>query len=78
VLDYETYQQPDEIAVFYGDLQIATTGYVGDNTNEGTGSIRVIVPPGPSDSVTVRVTGPEEGTIWDYTVRCPDLALPQG
>lgn len=76
VIDYETLNQPDEIVVSYEGREIANTGYVGDNTNEGTGSIRVFVPPGSADSVLVRVTGPEEDTLWDYTVKCPDLALP--
>jgi hypothetical protein len=78
VLEYETYDLVDEIAVFYDGWQIANTGFVGDEVNEGTGSIRVIVPPGASDSVLVRVTGPEDGTVWDYTVKCPDLVLPLG
>lgn len=71
-LDYETVNQPDRIQVFYQGRLIQDTGYVGDNINEGTGSVRVVVPPGVQSEVVVTVTGPEDGTVWRYTVRCPD------
>jgi hypothetical protein len=70
VLDYETENIPDEIVVIYQGLPIANTGYVGDNLNEGTGSLTVLVPPGSDQSVLVRVTGPD-ATAWSYTVNCP-------
>ncbi|MXP20131.1 hypothetical protein GIY30_01940 [Gordonia sp. HNM0687] len=70
-LDYETVNQPDEIKVFYQGRLVHNTGYVGDNLNEGTGSARVTLPPGAQNYVVVRVTGPEEGTVWEYTVHCP-------
>lgn len=70
-LRYETLDQPDEIRVFYQGKLIHNTGYVGDNRNQGTGSARVVVPRGTESSVVVRVTGPEEGTQWEYTVYCP-------
>lgn len=70
VLDYETFDIPDKIEVVYQGLVVANTGYVGDDLDEGTGSITVLVPPGVDQSVVVRVTGPA-GTDWDYTVNCP-------
>ncbi|MFC6013926.1 hypothetical protein [Nocardia lasii] len=70
VLVYETFDIPDRIQVFYQGAQIHDTGYVGDDTNQGTGSARVSVPAGSATSVTVRVTGPNS-TAWEYTVRCP-------
>ena len=70
-LKYETYDQPDKIQVYYQGRVIADTGLVGDNINQGTGSIRVGVPAGLQNFVTVKVTGPEQGTLWDYTVFCP-------
>ncbi|WP_244176108.1 hypothetical protein [Gordonia lacunae] len=70
-LRYDTLDQADEIRVFYQGRLIHNTGYVGDNRNEGAGSARVVVPRGTESSVVVRVTGPEEGTRWEYTVYCP-------
>ncbi|WP_245650042.1 hypothetical protein [Millisia brevis] len=70
VLSYETYNVPDQIQVFYEGVQVADTGRVGDNINQGTGSIQVGLPPGGSTSVLVRVIG-DPGTDWDYTVYCP-------
>ena len=70
-LNYDTYDIPDEIRVFYGGRQIYNTGYVGDDINQGTGSVRITVPPGGDTSVVVRVTGPDRNTEWDYTVNCP-------
>lgn len=70
VLSYETYNIPDLIEVFYQGALVRSTGYVGDNINQGTGSIVVTLPAGTATSVTVRVTGPNY-TDWDYTVHCP-------
>lgn len=70
VLAYETYDIPDKIDVFYQGALVRTTGYVGDQLNQGTGSITVGLPAGSATAVMVRVTGPN-GTKWDYTVRCP-------
>ncbi|GGF15592.1 hypothetical protein GCM10007298_09500 [Williamsia phyllosphaerae] len=70
VLRYETYDVPDRIEVLYQGGRVADTGFVGDETNEGTGSITVRLPAGLAQSVLVRVTG-GTGTVWDYTVGCP-------
>lgn len=70
VLRHETYSIPDRIEVFYQGARIHDTGYIGDNTNEGTGSPVVTVPGGAATSVLVRVTG-LNNTEWDYTVNCP-------
>lgn len=69
--EWETLNQPDQHEVFYEGALIHDTGLVGDNINEGTGSATVVVPAGASTQVTVTVTGPEAGTVWDYTVNCP-------
>lgn len=58
VLDYETFNIQDQIEVFYGGALLHNTGYVGDNINEGTGSVVINVPAGSATSVVVRVTGP--------------------
>lgn len=71
VLDYETQNIPDQIEVFYEGALLHNTGYIGDNINEGTGSVVINVPPGSATSVLVRVTGPGD-TEWSYTVRCPN------
>lgn len=68
---WEAYGQADRFQVFYEGVEIFDTGLVGDNINEGTGSTTVAVPAGTSTQVTVTVTGPEFGTLWDYTVSCP-------
>ncbi len=70
VLDYETENIPDDIKVFYQGKVIYDTGYVGDNINEGTGSVRVNVPAGLTPAVTIRVSGPD-GTEWSYLAHCP-------
>ncbi|MCD2099711.1 hypothetical protein [Rhodococcus rhodochrous] len=72
LLDWETFDVPDRIQVFYGGSQIHDTGRIGDSINEGTGSAVVNVPAGSASSVLVRVTG-EPGTAWEYTVNCPIL-----
>lgn len=74
-LSYDTRNQADRIEVFYEGKRIKNTGLVGDNLRDpnrrGEGSTVVNVPRGSSEIVTVTVTGPEDGTIWDYTVHCP-------
>lgn len=68
---YDTLNQPDRIQVYYQGRQVYNTGLIGDRINEGNGSKRIQVPAGADNFVTVKVTGPEEGTRWDYTVYCP-------
>lgn len=70
VLSYETLNIPDRIQVFYEGGQVLDTGYVGDNLNQGTGSVAVSLPGGTATTVTVRVSGPDD-TQWEYTVNCP-------
>lgn len=72
VLNYETLSVPDQIDVFYEGNRIHSTGYVGDDLNEGTGSAVIAVPAGGATAVLVRVTGPS-GTAWEYVVNCPVL-----
>ncbi|MFF0241053.1 hypothetical protein NXT08_14080 [Rhodococcus pyridinivorans] len=72
LLEWETYDVPDRIQVFYGGSQIYDTGRIGDSINEGTGSAVVNVPAGSASSILVRVTG-DPGTDWDYLVNCPIL-----
>lgn len=69
-LRWETRNIPDIIDVYYQGGLVFSTGYVGDNLNEGTGSALVSLPPGNDTNVLVKVTGPN-GTVWDYTVGCP-------
>ncbi|WP_280439749.1 hypothetical protein [Nocardia cyriacigeorgica] len=71
VLAYETYRIPDQIEVFYQGGLVHNTGYIGDDINQGTGSVVIALPPGTATSVLVRVTGPG-GTDWEYTVNCPN------
>ncbi|MGJ5671706.1 hypothetical protein QLG13_28055 (plasmid) [Rhodococcus aetherivorans] len=70
VLSFETYDVPDQIEVFYEGALLHNTGYIGDNVNEGTGSVVINVPARNATSVLVRVTG-LSGTDWEYTVHCP-------
>jgi len=70
VLEHETLNIPDLIEVFYEGARVHSTGFIGDNLNEGTGSALVTIPAGAATSVVVRVTGPAD-TAWDYTVHCP-------
>ncbi|MFC8047379.1 hypothetical protein [Nocardia sp. NPDC057353] len=70
VLAYETVDVPDLIDVFYEGTPVYSTGWVGDETNEGTGSVVVTLPPGAATAVTVRVTGGVD-TVWEYVVNCP-------
>ncbi|WP_235916509.1 hypothetical protein [Spelaeibacter cavernicola] len=70
VLSYETYNVPDQIEVFYQGALLYNTGFVGDDINEGTGSVVINVPAGAATAVLVRVTG-GSSTDWDYTVHCP-------
>ncbi|MEV0359510.1 hypothetical protein AB0H71_25990 [Nocardia sp. NPDC050697] len=70
VLAYETFAVPDLIEVFYEGSLVRSTGWVGDNTNEGTGSVVVTLPPGAANAVTVRVNGGQH-TDWQYVVNCP-------
>ncbi|MGW0037919.1 hypothetical protein [Gordonia sp. NPDC003376] len=50
--------------------EIHTTGYVGDDINQGTGGVRVDVPRGGDGFVDVVVHGGQD-TNWSYTVRYP-------
>ncbi len=68
---YDTENIPDRIETFYQGRRIHDTGYIGDNINAGNGSARIAVPRGADDFVTVKVTGPDSGTVWHYTVYCP-------
>ncbi|MFC3961761.1 hypothetical protein [Nocardia jiangsuensis] len=70
VLAYETENVPDLIDVFYEGTPVYSTGWVGDDLNQGTGSAVVTLPAGAATSVTVRVTG-GVGTVWEYVVNCP-------
>lgn len=69
-ISWETYSIPDIIDVFYQGALVFSTGPVGDDINEGTGSAVINLPPGGDTSVLVKVTGPG-GTEWDYAVGCP-------
>ena len=71
LFEWEAFNQPDQFQVFYEGVEIFDTGLVGDNTGEGTGSATVNVPAGTASTVTVTVTGPEAGTLWEYRVNCP-------
>ncbi|NMO05091.1 hypothetical protein HH308_28105 [Gordonia sp. TBRC 11910] len=69
-LVYHTENIPDRIVVTYQGRTVGDTGYVGDNINEGQGTLRVRVPSGNDSSVVVQVTGPND-TEWHYTLYCP-------
>lgn len=72
LLEWETFNIPDQIEVLYEGGVIYDTGLIGDNINEGTGSDTINVPAGTSTQVVVRVTGPDAGTAWQYRVNCPE------
>jgi hypothetical protein len=62
--------QPDQLDVYYAGALVYTTGA----PVSGVGSADVSFGPGASTQVTVVVTGPEQGTLWSYTVNCPNPA----
>jgi hypothetical protein len=66
-LTYQMYTQQDQLEVFYESALIYTTG----GLVSGGQTVTVNVPAGTSQQVTVVVSAPESGTIWDYTVFCP-------
>lgn len=65
---YEAYTIPDKFEVFYekedGDLVYTTR-----TTVSGGGDYCFVKPEGITELV-VRVTGPEDGTVWWYTLKC--------
>ena len=69
---YEAYQVPDWFTVRYeGQIVFTTGGFV-------SGSDTVQIPfSGTETTVEVTVEGSSSGTLWDYTVGCPDDTQPQ-
>ena len=64
---YQMYGQPDQMEIFYeGNLIYTTGGYV-----SGSNTVTVNAPAGTSTKVTVVMTAPEVGTLWNYTIYCP-------
>lgn len=71
LFEWEAINIPDRFQVFYEGSEIYDTGFVGDQTGEGTGSDTVSVPVGTSTQITVVVTGSDPSTAWNYRVNCP-------
>ena len=67
---YAMQTQPDKLEAFYnGELMCTTNTLV-----SGSGTLRFFYSP-EEDQYTclVRVTGGEDGTIWTYTLGCPEI-----
>lgn len=96
-LDYNAYSVPDRFVVEYNGLTAIDTGYRGDSSyqtdlNNILGSPTPITGPGQGSAsfvkastqptATVKVFAPLPGTVWTFTLGCPerppDLCLPPG
>ncbi|MDB9496579.1 hypothetical protein PN441_08040 [Spirulina major CS-329] len=66
-IEYNMYDIPDRLQVFYEGEEILDTGFI-----SGSGQLRIPFS-GQSGRVTVRATGAVEefGTRWNYKLRCP-------
>ena len=62
---WDAFGVPDQFEVLYEDTTLLNTGVI-----SGAGS-QDLTYSGESTKVTVRVTGSEAGTAWDYTLSCP-------
>jgi len=69
---YEMCPNPDRMDILYGDEAIGSTG----GLVSGSGILQVPVD-GSSNSLTVRMTAPNDGTKWAYLVYCPGQEVPQ-
>jgi hypothetical protein len=65
-VDYEMYQIPDQLEVFYEGNVIYTTG----GLVSGASSASVTFS-GSTAVVEVVISAPEEGTLWDVFIGCP-------
>ena len=65
-LNRDAYSVPDRFEVFYEGRLIFDSGVV-----SGQQTHTITYGPGRDTSVTVRVTGDQSGTQWQYTVSCP-------
>ena len=69
-INYDMENQPDQIDIIYnGKIVASTRRYV-----SGAGSLvwNYNVKPGDPTYCTVRISAPEVGTVWSYTVGCPE------
>ncbi|MEK7780372.1 MAG: S8 family serine peptidase [Verrucomicrobiota bacterium] len=65
-IDYDFFQQPDEMTVYYQGLQLTNTGLI-----SGAGRLTVAYGPGASAIVEVRMNefgNTNATTLWNYTV----------
>lgn len=69
VIDYEMYNVPDRIEVFYNGVVIADTlDFV-----RGKGELPFQYAPQHGNTlITIRMSSPSPGTAWKYNIICPD------
>ena len=65
-LVYEMYSVPDQLELIYEGDVIFTTGGLVSGSRTVTETID-----GEEKSVLVRITAPEESTVWDFSISCP-------
>ena len=63
---WDSFAVPDRYEVLYEGTVIFDTGNV-----SGSGTQQIVYGPGATTRVTVRTTGQAAGTLWRYTVGCP-------
>jgi hypothetical protein len=70
IINYDMINQPDQIDIIYNGKIVASSGKL------VSGASAVVwnyyVKPGDPTFCTVRISAPEEGTAWSYTVGCPE------
>lgn len=68
-ITYEMYSIPDRLDCFYRGVLVATTG----GLVSGSGELSWAYDPQSTDPAwcLVRVSAPQSGTAWLYTIHCP-------
>lgn len=70
VFEYNTHTQPDEITIYNGETTNGKEIFyypMGGTNGECQANVKF-----DNQKITVKVIGSKEGTIWDFTVNCPD------
>jgi hypothetical protein len=71
-LYYDMYDIPDEIEVFYEGQKIYWSGGLVQRSN----TVNLSFGPGKSQLVVVRISAPESGTAWEFSLSCPQQNAP--
>ncbi|MGV0978826.1 MULTISPECIES: hypothetical protein [Weeksellaceae] len=69
VVNFDMMDVPDKIEVIYnGEVVATSTNFV---SGQGNLSFNYQALPGQPNSCIVKMSAPEDGTIWEYVVNCP-------